>query len=631
MDKREVALQGVANWIEFLNQSYLINEKDKINTLKKLGGLMSDLKEKKTILISGEFNAGKSTFINALLGEEVLVSDVTPATAMITKLTYGQEKKLLLHFKNQTVQEYGYFSLQQVTAEGDEYGEKIRKELDFIEIQLPFDLLKFYTLIDSPGLTSLFQKHSDVTDSFLEEADVAIWLFNSLNVGTASEIPWLQKLSDGSIPVYGIVNGIDRLDEDEDLDAFYEYNLRRLSPLVTQLSGISSKDILEGKLKGDQQLLEWGNLKVIDTLFTGFDNHYLSAFYNQIEKPLHDFQSLLVKEQENKKFLKKREKLVMVFEEIDSLTMKASEDLKAEYQDKQKLINDWQIFLKNNMFEPMNIEPFMSQFKNTATLRAEWDAMVMPQLRSYLERFEELQLERKLINLKKLAAEEHYSHIDEVYFKFMQAYKYVKADKEYRSKADALNRKFDFLNMDQKEVEKSIHRFTKVIEQEVKNELVPINERIKQVTLNWHKQLLPIKQAVGEWEIDGLLNMEEYVGEIKSFQRKVLPYIHLALEKQKGPHAVGNVEEILHELSNLYKEENRTHLLDRIVQMETLKEPIEQFTIRVLKNEKTFSLQKVQLLSASLDLKEEFVKLSPQLIKDPGVVAAGVALLMTIF
>ncbi|MGM3243157.1 dynamin family protein, partial [Bacillus cereus group sp. Bc237] len=43
-------------------------------------------------MITGEFNAGKSTFINALLGEKVLTSDVTPETAMVTKLVYGEQR-----------------------------------------------------------------------------------------------------------------------------------------------------------------------------------------------------------------------------------------------------------------------------------------------------------------------------------------------------------------------------------------------------------------------------------------------------------------------------------------------------------------------------------------------------------
>ena len=64
----------------------------------KLSRLIEDVEEPVNVMVIGEFKAGKSTFINAFLGEEILFSDVIPATAVITKIKYGPTKKLTGYF-----------------------------------------------------------------------------------------------------------------------------------------------------------------------------------------------------------------------------------------------------------------------------------------------------------------------------------------------------------------------------------------------------------------------------------------------------------------------------------------------------------------------------------------------------
>ncbi|AQQ54175.1 dynamin family protein [Planococcus lenghuensis] len=631
MEARERALHGVRNWLAFLKHSHLLKGKAKLEVREQLKKILMGLEDKPTILISGEFNAGKTTFINALLGEKVLVSDVTPATAMITKLTYGHEKRLFLHFKDQTIQECDFSFLKEVTAEGDKHGDNIRSKLAFIEIQLPFELLKFYTLIDSPGLTSLFQKHSDVTNHFFEEADTAIWLFNSLNVGTASEVTWLQKLYESGIPTIGLINGIDRLDEDEDLDAFYEYNVRRLTPMITQLDGISSKDILEGKLKDDEQLKEWGNLEAVESLFVSFENEKLELVFLQVQTALNDFYKSLLREKESSVFLKNRELLLTHFLKMEKITLDLAEELKAEYQKKEDLIAEWNLFLQNNLLEPTNIEPFITKFKKPIKLRGEWESIVLPQLNAYIKWFEEVNLEDRVLNVKKVAAEECFQDINKVYFKFFQTYKYIKADREYRIYAENVKRKIKILNSKQEEVEKSLKTFTKVVEQEVKKEIEPVNERIKRLNMDWRNVLLPIKQVVGKWAVEDLVKMEDYAEEIRDFQREVLPYLYLAVQKHAANLSKGDIQHMLGLLSTLYKERDETSVLARIIQMGSLKNPIAEFKVRAVTSNHRPYMQSSEFMPVPLDLKQELVKLSPQLIKDPGVIAASVAVVMSIF
>jgi ribosome biogenesis GTPase A len=52
------------------------------------------------LLVLGDMKRGKSTFLNALIGENVLPTDVNPCTAVLTVLSYGQEKQVTVHFKD---------------------------------------------------------------------------------------------------------------------------------------------------------------------------------------------------------------------------------------------------------------------------------------------------------------------------------------------------------------------------------------------------------------------------------------------------------------------------------------------------------------------------------------------------
>ena len=69
------------------------------------------------VLVAGEFKTGKSTFINAILGRELLKSDVVPATAVVTYLCYGSEEKLFVTFKNKTYAQYPIRELADLTSE----------------------------------------------------------------------------------------------------------------------------------------------------------------------------------------------------------------------------------------------------------------------------------------------------------------------------------------------------------------------------------------------------------------------------------------------------------------------------------------------------------------------------------
>lgn len=270
------------SWKEALHQLSILEGES-----SQLVNLMTDVEEPITVMILGEFNAGKSTFINAFLGEELLISDVIATTAVVTKIKYGENLRLIGHFPDGTSKEFQVQSLAGLSAELEE-DLTIRRQLHYLELQLPNDKLRDLTLIDSPGLNAGNDFHTNATMEFMNRTDYGIWLFDYRNVGTKSEIRELNKLREYGIETFGVINGLDLHDEEEEsIEDFVEFNRRRFPGLVKTLIPISAYEALKGQTENNPELLEWSNWQEIEKLFSRIQN-------NSGEKERRIFSRLLV-------------------------------------------------------------------------------------------------------------------------------------------------------------------------------------------------------------------------------------------------------------------------------------------------------------------------------------------------
>jgi small GTP-binding protein len=264
----------LTNWINLSRK-----HKEQENIVGELTDIQESLKYPCIVMVAGEFKTGKSTFINALLGEEVLTSDVIPATAVVTKLTYGKKREVIAHFIDGQKENYNEEQLKQLTVEIKE-GEELRKNLSFIELKLPNPLLQTITIVDTPGLNSNYSHHTQATEMFIKRADFVIWLFDYLHIATASEVEMLKKLQQYKIPITAFVNRIDLHDEEQEpLEEVLEFNKRRLQGIVDSLIGISAKEALEAKMSGDTLKYEWSNWKMVDSLLKSIQSQ--TSFYKK--------------------------------------------------------------------------------------------------------------------------------------------------------------------------------------------------------------------------------------------------------------------------------------------------------------------------------------------------------------
>lgn len=419
MDWKEYIKKGLDQWIGLSE-----GESKYESILGQLKELRKDSDDELTVMVAGEFNAGKSTFINALLGQKVLSSDVTPETAMVTKLTFGSKRKVIAHFLDGEEKVYDDAWLEQLTAERDGKLKKVRHKLSHVELQLPIEFLKSFTIIDTPGLNANNKNHTQATERFLKRTDVAFWLFHYLNVGTSTDVEWIKKFIELGINPIGIVNRIDEMDysEDDELDDFLDYQVRRLSPVITKLIAVSAKDALNGKLEGNSQLLEWSYWEEIDRLFSSFSGQKdkkLERTFQRINPLLDELDKLLLIEKLGLPLSTMCNKVPGFMSKDFPALFQLREKLDISTKDAQKVVDQWNAFHDRKMYSVESVDDFLQGFlhfykdcvernqyanKNPQPI---WEGALQPQYQlfnegrhDYHDELIELNHERHLLNNK---------------------------------------------------------------------------------------------------------------------------------------------------------------------------------------------------------------------------------------
>jgi small GTP-binding protein len=146
------------------------------------------LQELFLLVVAGEFNAGKSAFINALVGESVLAEGVTPTTAVVTLLRHGD---------------------QSVT----------RQRPDGIEERVhPASFLRDVAIVDTPGTNAVLRHHEQLTAEFIPRSDLVLFVTSADRPFTESERQFLERIRDWGKKVVFVLNKVDLLRTDDDVN-----------------------------------------------------------------------------------------------------------------------------------------------------------------------------------------------------------------------------------------------------------------------------------------------------------------------------------------------------------------------------------------------------------------------------
>ena len=198
------------------------------------------------LVVVGEFNHGKSSFVNALLGETVLPVGVTPTTAAIHHLKYADAPEATVVYSSGKRETIPFGETKRFAVGGGTSPD----DVDYLEVGYPAPLLKErILLVDTPGVNDLSLQRADITYSYIPRADAVLFLLDAGQILKESERQFLQDklLKASRDKIVFVITKWDILNEDEKKEAL-AYARTQLANLVKDpvVFPVSAETALQG-------------------------------------------------------------------------------------------------------------------------------------------------------------------------------------------------------------------------------------------------------------------------------------------------------------------------------------------------------------------------------------------------
>ena len=210
------------------------------------------------LVVLGQFKRGKTTFLNALLGDEVLPTGVVPLTSIVTLIEYAEHMQITIYFEHDTTRHISLKELPDYVTEEGNPGNI--KKVRHVTLAYPSGYLKDgVLLIDTPGVGSIYKNNTDETYKYLPMVDAAIFVLSSDQPISAAECEFLTKISQYAAKTFFILNKIDYLQagDREKALAFTQKTLaEQLGYRQMRVYPLSARLALEGKKNHDRARLQ---------------------------------------------------------------------------------------------------------------------------------------------------------------------------------------------------------------------------------------------------------------------------------------------------------------------------------------------------------------------------------------
>ncbi len=184
-------------------------------SLEMLKETLQALEDSFLVVAVGEFNAGKSSFINALLNTDKLAVGATPTTALINLIRYGESES------STPIENWGLL------------------------LRLPASLLESMTFVDTPGTNAVLREHEVLTKWFLPRADMVMFLTSADRPFSESERQFLSSIKEWGKNAVIIINKMDLLEteaERQNVIQFVKENAAALIGHEVPVLAVSSRN-----------------------------------------------------------------------------------------------------------------------------------------------------------------------------------------------------------------------------------------------------------------------------------------------------------------------------------------------------------------------------------------------------
>ncbi|MFH7806611.1 dynamin family protein [Acinetobacter sp. BSP-53] len=287
--------------------------------------MLPELADKVIVGIGGAFSAGKSSFLNGILGRKILSVEIDPTTSIPTYLIHGEHQKIKAVLKNAQQQDLSLEQFKSLTHHAEQELYELTENIDLILLNQPEQRWPHLAFLDTPG----YSNHEDIEQGLcdahiakvqLNDAQCLIWLISAdQGVISQSDIEFLKTIR-SDIPKLVVISRADKKSPDDlsEIKRLTQYTLAQDQIDVIDVLALSARQPGNfDRHRLDKYLVQWSSKYQESRILENF-NQYFDAMKKHLQT--------MEKQIEVDQFQRK------LFEKIHQLAVYADIDIETQWQ-----------------------------------------------------------------------------------------------------------------------------------------------------------------------------------------------------------------------------------------------------------------------------------------------------------
>lgn len=281
--------------------------------------ILPELADKVIVGIGGAFSAGKSSFLNGILGRKILSVEIDPTTSIPTYLLYGESQKIKAILKDFQQQDLSPEQFKSLTHHAEEELQQLAHDIDLILLNQPEQQWKNLAFLDTPGYSNHNDIEQDLCDAHIAKVQLndvqrLIWLISAdQGIISQSDIEFLKTIH-ADIPKLVVISRADKKGSDDinQIKMLTQSTLAQHQIDVINVLALSSRQPARfDRNYLDQYLAQWNSEHQTSRIIENF-----SQYFGYIKKYLRTVESQVEIDQFQRKLFEKIHQLA-VFSKID--------------------------------------------------------------------------------------------------------------------------------------------------------------------------------------------------------------------------------------------------------------------------------------------------------------------------
>lgn len=522
------------------------------NTVKNIQVQKKNLEENKfSIVVVGEFSAGKSTLLNAMMGRRMLPSFTQETTATVNFLRGKNEapnnEPGIVYYNDGTYEVLPDTELKTIEKFVSTKGEDVASTVNHLDVYLDSEFLKDgVMLVDSPGLNGVAEGHKEITENQIKRSNASIFMFDATRPGSKTDFDTLGNLRENVNKIFILLNKVDMIKEDEGetVDSVIEgvkKSYKKMFPEVTEepeIYPVSAGTALRNREKGitEDKYLDKFESALFE--FMSSDKKYVEQLRSPI-KQVDSFLSTSIQElNENKEVLEAKTDSEEIHQKIAKLTEEIEADRSGNRDAQREIANKLNIVFKDvtNMLR-VDVEKYIES--SLQRLEDYEDYEDTEALGDYVSGFES-SFTRKLRSITENSKEELQSSVEDIVRE-----QYVERSLELGEKLDDINMFSEIKPNERFELPTDFGEVGLSKMQDERAKLKEKIEQLKQQANNASDNLAKVRGRKREQEkLEEVLrkkeqNLENFEQSVIKNRPKVLHSIEQGYEAQKRGGIIG--------------------------------------------------------------------------------------------